>query len=38
MNVSGLNVPENDIEFKYFTVISIDSLPIYDKKYYVQLY
>ena len=29
---------ENDIEFESFTVISIDSLLKYDKKYYLQVY
>ena len=32
-NFCGLNVPEVDIEYESFTVISIDSLLIYDKKY-----
>ena len=31
-NCRGLNVPEDDIECEYFTVISIDSLLLYDKK------
>ena len=34
----GLNVPEDDIECKPFTVISTDSLLVYDKKYYLQVY
>ena len=34
----GLNVPEDDIECESFTVISIDSLLVYDKKYYLQVY
>ena len=34
----GLNVPEDDIECKFFTVISIDSLLVCDKKYYLQVY
>ena len=34
----GLNVPEDDIECESFTVISIDSLLVYDKKYYLQIY
>ena len=34
----GLNVPEDDVECKSFTVISIDSLLVYDKKYYLQIY
>ena len=31
-------MPEDDIECKCFTVISIDSLLVYDKKYYLQVY
>ena len=34
----GLNVPEDDIERESFTVISIDSLLVYDKKCYMQVY
>ena len=34
----GLDVPEDDIECESFTVISIDSLFLYDKKYYLQVY
>ena len=34
----GLNVSEDDIECESFTVISIDSLLAYDKKYYLQGY
>ena len=30
----GLNVPEDDVEYKYFAGISIDSLLLY-KKYYI---
>ena len=30
-------MPEDDIEFESFTVISIDSLLAYDKKYYFQV-
>ena len=37
-NFHGLNVPEDDIECKYFTVISIDSLLVYENKYYLQVY
>ena len=29
----GLNVPVDDIEWEYFTVISIDSLLVYKNKY-----
>ena len=31
-------MPEDDIECESFTVISIDSLLVYDKKYYIQVY
>ena len=34
----GRNVPEDDIECEYFTVISIDSLLIYEDKYYLKVY
>ena len=34
----GLNVPDDDIECESFTVIPIDSLPIYKHKYYLQVY
>ena len=34
----GLKVPEGDIECKSFTVVSIDSLLLFDKKYYLQVY
>ena len=37
-NFRGLNVPEDDLECESFTVISTDSLIVYDKKYYLQLY
>ena len=37
-NFGGLNVPEDDVECKSFTVISIYSLLVYDKKYYLQVY
>ena len=37
-NFCGLNVPEDDIECASFTVISIDSLLVYEKKYYLQVY
>ena len=33
-----MNVREDDIECKSFTVISIGSLPVYNKKYYLQFY
>ena len=32
-----INVPEDDIECESFTVISIDSLRIYENKYYQQM-
>ena len=38
INFRGLNVPEDDIECKSFTVISIDSLLVYYKKYNLQVY
>ena len=34
----GLNVPKDDIEWKSFTVISIDSLLVNEKKYFLQVY
>ena len=34
-NFLGLNVPEKDIECQSFTVTSIDSLLVYDNKYYL---
>ena len=37
-NFRGLNVPEDNIECESFTVISIDSLLVYDKKHYLQVY
>ena len=37
-NFSGLSVPEDDIECESFTVISIDSLLVYENKYYHQIY
>ena len=33
-----LIVPEDVIEFESFTIISVDSLLVYDRKYYLQLY
>ena len=38
INLCGLYVPEDDIECKYFTVISIVSLLVYNIKYYLQVY
>ena len=37
-NFCGLSVPKDDIECESFTVISIDSLLVYDNKYYLQVY
>ena len=37
-NFRGLNVPEDDIECEAFTVISTDSLLVYENKYYLQVY
>ena len=37
-NFRGLNVPEDDIECEYFTIISIDSLLVYGNKYCLQVY
>ena len=37
-NFPGLNAPEDDIELESFTVISIDSLPVYENKFYLQIY
>ena len=33
-----INVPEDHIEFESFTACSIDSLIVYENKYYVQVY
>ena len=33
-NFRGLNVPEDDIEYESFTLISIDSFLVYGNKYY----
>ena len=33
-----LNVPKDDIECESFTVISTDSLLVYNKKYYLQVF
>ena len=37
-NFCSLNVPEDDIECESFTFISIDSLLVYDSRYYLQVY
>ena len=31
-------MPEDGVEYKSFTIISIDSLIVYDNKYYLQVY
>ena len=36
-NFRSLNLPEDDIECESFTVISVDSLLVYNKKYYLQV-
>ena len=36
-NFRGLNVPEDGRECKSFIVLSIHSLLVYDKKYYLQV-
>ena len=35
INFWSLNVPEDDMECEYFTVISIDSLLVFENKYYL---
>ena len=37
-NFCGLNVPEDDLVWESFTIISIDSLRVYKNKYYLQVY
>ena len=37
-NFHGLNLAEDDIDCKSFTVISVDSLLVYENKYYLQVY
>ena len=34
----GINVPEDDVEYESFTVSSIDSLFLYENRYYPQVY
>ena len=34
----GLNVSEDHVSCGSYTVISIDCLPVYEKKYYLQVY
>ena len=36
-NFRGLNVTDNDIEYEYFTVISIGFLQVFENKYYLQI-
>ena len=31
-------MPEDGVECEYFTIISIDSLLVYENKYYLQVY
>ena len=38
INFRGLNVPEDDIECESFTIISINSLPVYENKCCMQVY
>ena len=37
-NFRGLNVPARDTECQSFIVISIDSLLVFENKYYLQVY
>ena len=37
-NFCGLNVPRDDIESELFIVVTVDSLLVYDKKCYLQVY
>ena len=37
-NFRGLNVPQEDIECESFKFIFIDSLLVYENKYYLQVY
>ena len=37
-NFCGLNMPQGGIEFECFTVISTDSLLLYENKYFLQVY
>ena len=34
----GLNVPEDNVAYEHFTIISIDSLFVYKNKYYLKVY
>ena len=33
-NLCDLHVPEDDAKYEYFTITSIDSLLVYENKYY----
>ena len=37
-NFPGLSVPEDDTQCESFTGISIDSLRVYESKYYLEVY
>ena len=37
-NFHGLNVPEDGVECESFTITSIDSLVVYENKFYLQVY
>ena len=37
-NFLGLNVPEDGVEYDFFTIISIDSLLVYGNKYSLEVY
>ena len=37
INFCCLNVPEDGVKYKFFTVISLDSLLVYENKYYLQV-
>ena len=37
-NFCGLNMPEDGVEFESFTIISIDTLLVYESKYYLQVH
>ena len=38
INFHGLNVPAADVECETFTVISIDSILVYENKYKLEVY
>ena len=38
INFRGLDVPEDEVECECFKIISINSLLVYENKYYFQLY